>query len=114
MRRLRPSRLAVTAVAATLILAACGGGDNGDSTSDGDAASGDAASSDDSGEEVAAAPAAAAGVDLGGEALDPASDVETNLFPDLVVDDVVREKKVNLRNLVPSEKPVLLWMYAPH
>ena len=98
------SRLTIGFAAGAFLLVACGG------------------SSDDSGgaaqaaepQEAATPGAPAAGIDLGSAELDPASEVETNLFPDLVVDDVVRAKKVNLRNLIPSEKPVLLWMWAPH
>jgi len=31
-----------------------------------------------------------------------------------VVDDVGAGNKVNLRNVAPADKPILLWMYAPH
>ena len=106
-----------------LVLAACGGdGDSGQTESNGDPAAAatndaeaeaDAPASDDAGN-AGSGNGAAPGVDLGGTQIDPTSDVSTNLFPDLVVDDVTRAKKVNLRNLIPSEKPVLVWMYAPH
>lgn len=105
-------RLAAGSAALALLAVACGGGDSEDSG--GVVAQGEA-------EEIAAEQAAteqsvglANAVDLGGTDIDSASEIETNLFPDLVVDDVSRSKKVNLRNLIPSEKPVLLWMYAPH
>jgi hypothetical protein len=48
------------------------------------------------------------------EVLDDGSNVETNLLPDLLVDDVTREVKANLRNVFPAERPVLMWMWAPH
>ncbi len=46
--------------------------------------------------------------------LDPAADVATNLLPDLVVDNLGDSNKVNLRNFGVSDKPILLWMWAPH
>ena len=49
-----------------------------------------------------------------GEAIVPESEVETNLLPDLVVDDVGRDAKVNVRNVFPADRPVLMWMWAPH
>ena len=48
------------------------------------------------------------------EVLADGSNLETNLLPDLLVDDVTREVKVNLRNVFPAERPVLMWMWAPH
>ncbi|MGB0114179.1 MAG: hypothetical protein WBP59_13225 [Ilumatobacteraceae bacterium] len=42
------------------------------------------------------------------------SDTDVNILPDVVVDDVTLGNKVNLRNVAPSETPVLLWMWAPH
>jgi hypothetical protein len=32
----------------------------------------------------------------------------------VVVDDLGNGREVNFENLVPQEKPILLWMYAPH
>lgn len=55
---------------------------------------------------------------VGGREFDAAvaasSDIETNLLPDLVVDDVRRQTKANLRNVFPADRPVLFWMWAPH
>ncbi len=55
---------------------------------------------------------------LGGRAFEaavaPASEVATNLLPDLVIDDVRRESKANFRNIFPADRPVLLWLWAPH
>lgn len=114
------ARLSVAATAGVLVLAACGGGAGGDGESEsGGESAGESADvpAAEAGEAAGASEAGEAtefaGVDLGSETLDPASDVPTNLFPDLVVDDVSRGKKVNLRNLIPSEKPVLVWMWAP-
>jgi hypothetical protein len=61
------------------------------------------------------APAAAP---LGGRALaaelDPAAAFDGNPLPDLVVDDLGRQTQANLANLLPSDRPVLLWAWAPH
>jgi hypothetical protein len=63
----------------------------------------------------AAAPAEAV---VGGRAfaseLSAASDFSENVLPDIQVDDVGREMKVNLRNVFPAERPVLFWLWAPH
>ncbi len=104
------ARLLAASVGGVLLLAACGGGGDGG----GDAAEGAAADGDTADIEAETADFTTAGVDLGGIEVDPASEIETNLFPDLVVDDLGRGKKVNIRNIVPSDKPVLLWMWAPH
>jgi hypothetical protein len=37
-----------------------------------------------------------------------------NQLPDVVVDDVLAGNKVNLRNVAPTDTPILLDMYAPH
>ena len=63
---------------------------------------------------------AAAPVDavLGGRAfaseLAPASNFAENMLPDLLVDDIRSGQKVNIRNVFPAERPVLMWMWAPH
>jgi hypothetical protein len=93
------TRRRVTAglVAGTLLLAACGGVDE----------------SSDAGE-PAAAPTGPATVDLVSADVLPESDFEGNLLPSVIVDDINTGRKVNFRNLVPQEKPILLWMWAPH
>ena len=48
------------------------------------------------------------------ETLEPGSDTAANPLPDLVVDDVGRGVDVNLRNVFPAGRPVLVWMWAPH
>ena len=101
-RRRAPRRLAAGAAALALLAGACGG-DPDEPTAEEAAA-----------EQAAADAALADAIDLGGEEGDPAFDTESNLFPDLVVDDVSRSKKVNLRNIVQNDKPLLVWMYAPH
>ncbi len=108
------TRRRVTAglLAGTLLLAACGGGDEGT-----DAGASDALpqvdESSDAGE-AAAAPTGPATVDLVSADVLPESDFEANLLPSVVVDDINTGRKVNFRNLVPQEKPILLWMWAPH
>jgi hypothetical protein len=79
------------AFASALLLAACGGG--GDD-------------SDASGSTMAPPPDEIE--------LDPAADLVANQLPDVVVDDLGRGNKVNLRNLAPADTPILLWMWAPH
>ena len=48
------------------------------------------------------------------EALSATSDIASNPLPDLLVDDIRRRTKVNLRNVFPADRPVLIWMWAPH
>mgnify|MGYP003908828551 CR=1 FL=1 len=93
-RRRRPGTLAAATLAATFALAACGGGASN--------------SASDSTSELPAVEVADA------VAVDPAADLETNLLPDLVVDNLNDDNKVNLRNYGVGDKPILLWMWAPH
>jgi len=86
-------------LAGTFALAACGSDD-------------DAGSSGSNAGGGGAAAAAAAPPDE--VAVVPASDTESNVLPDVVVNNVTLGNQVNLRNMVPSEKPVLVWMWAPH
>ena len=55
---------------------------------------------------------------LGGRALatevESAAQFDGNPFPDLVVDDIGRGAQANVANILPSERPVLLWTWAPH
>jgi hypothetical protein len=66
-------------------------------------------------EPPSAAPTPAA---IGGRALatsvEPASQFAANPFPDLVVDDIGRDGEANIANILPSDRPVLLWTWAPH
>jgi len=89
----RTRKLAAAALAGAFALAACGAGDSGES----------------SGEAAGAAVEVADAV-----AIDPVADLETNLLPDLVVDNLNDDNKVNLRNYGVGDKPILLWMWAPH
>lgn len=118
MRSQLLTRRRVTAglVAGTLLLAACGGADDGTDAGSGEEPaqvegtdSGDGAQAD-----TGSAPSAPTAVDLVGVDVLAASDFEGNLLPDVVVDDINTGRKVNFKNLVPQEKPILLWMYAPH
>jgi hypothetical protein len=34
--------------------------------------------------------------------------------PDVVVTDVNSGEDVHLRTLIPAERPILFWFYAPH
>ena len=45
---------------------------------------------------------------------EPDSQFDGNPFPDLVVDDIGRGGEANIANILPSERPVLLWTWAPH
>lgn len=106
-------RASTALVAGALVLAACGGDDDSSSTTI-ESGSGDAPTAD---EAPAAGDSSAAVLTTGGrelgEELDPASDISTNILPDLLVDDVGRGTKVNIRNIFPADKPVLAWLYAP-
>jgi hypothetical protein len=44
----------------------------------------------------------------------PAAQFDANPFPDLVVDDVGKDAQVNIANILPSDRPILLWAWAPH
>lgn len=90
----RRSRLAATTLVGAFALAACGGSANSDS---------------------AGAPSEPAAVQIADDiVLDPAVDVASNQLPDLVVDNLNDDNKVNLRNYGSGDKPILLWMWAPH
>jgi hypothetical protein len=89
------------------VLAACGGG--GDSG--GDTAGEDSSSASNATEEAAGGETIPATPDE--TAVTPESEIETNILPDVVVDNVTLSNKVNLRNVIPSDKVVLLWMWAP-
>ena len=119
MRRTLVARLAAGTAVAALAVSACGSGDEDGDTGAEEASTGgtvvDPPPASAATDATAGADApAVAGVDLGTTELDPASDVATNPLPDLVVDDVRRDTEVNLRNLLPAERPVLLWLWAPH
>ena len=55
---------------------------------------------------------------IGGRSLatsvEPDAQFEGNPFPDLVVDDIGRGGEANIANILPSDRPVLLWTWAPH
>ncbi len=69
-------------------------------------------------EPTAAPPAEPAATPVGGrelgESLAPESSFSGNPLPDLVVDDVGHDAKVNIANILPSDRPVLVWAWAPH
>ena len=90
----RWSRRAAIAVSAAFALAACGG-DASDSGTD--------AASELPAVQVADEVAVA-----------PGADVATNQLPDLIVDNLNDDNKVNLRSYGAGDKPILLWMWAPH
>lgn len=94
IRRTRSAKVAAATLAGALTLVACGGADSADS---GGAADG--------------LPAVVVADEV---ALDPAADLATNLLPDLVVDNLNDDNKVNLRNYGVGDKPILIWMWAPH
>ncbi len=122
MRSQLMTRRRVTAglVAGTLLLAACGGGDDGSgealpqAVESSDPVDSDSADTDSADTDSTPVSAGSAAVDLVGADLLASSDVEANPLPNVVVDDINTGRKVNFRNLVPQEKPILLWMWAPH
>lgn len=58
------------------------------------------------------APPPLGGRELGAE-LRPES-ASGNPLPDLLVDDIRRGVQVNVANVLPSDRPVLVWAWAPH
>ena len=64
------------------------------------------------------APTTPAEAVLGGRAfaseLAADSDFAENILPDLQVDDIRSGEKINIRNVFPADRPVLMWMWAPH
>jgi len=114
MRRQRSRRLVLLAAGASIVLAACGGGDGEDADALPSAETPADAESDASTAPVDPTQLLPTQVDLIGEAVQPSSEIESNLLPAVVLDDVTTGRKVNFRNLVPQDKPILLWMYAPH
>ena len=46
--------------------------------------------------------------------VEPDAQFDGNPFPDLVVDDIGRGGEANIANILPSDRPVLLWTWAPH
>ncbi len=57
------------------------------------------------------------GGETGAVAPPPAGSGSTDLagvLPDLSVTDVESGSEVSLRSLVPADRPVLLWFWAPH
>ena len=91
MQRSVRTKLAALSVAGTFVLAACGGAGGGNA------------------EPASQLPTVADDV-----ALRPEADIATNLLPDLIVDNLNDDNKVNLKNIVPSDRPIVLWMWAPH
>lgn len=65
---------------------------------------------------VTEAPAPVAPVEaaLGGRAFASEITTDSDVLPDLLVDDIRRREKINLRNVFPAERPVLFWAWAPH
>lgn len=122
MRSVRRSRpLSGGLVVATFVLAACGAGSDGagsgaqPGTSIPPVAETGTPVESSSSDAAATPPVAAAGlVDLVGPDVVAAAEIESNKLPSVVVDELGNGRKVNLRNLVPQEKPILLWMWAPH
>jgi hypothetical protein len=98
-RRRTTGRFVAATLVGVLALAACGSGDP---------SNGDAESADEGSEALPAVEVADA------VSVDPAADLETNLLPDLVVDNLNDGNKVNLRNFGVGDKPILLWLWAPH
>lgn len=96
-RRSGRIRCATVVAAASIALVACGGGDGSSSSSD---------AAEPAAEQRPAVPDQI-------EVL-PESEIPTNLLPSVVVDDLQQNNKVNLRNIIPSDRPVVLWMWAPH
>ncbi|NKB41964.1 MAG: hypothetical protein GKR86_13200 [Ilumatobacter sp.] len=78
----------------------------------------DAAAETPAPETPATEPPTAEPAPLGGRtfstAVESDAQFDGNPFPDLVVDDVGRDGEANIANILPSDRPVLLWTWAPH
>lgn len=103
-RRAPSTKVAAGIVAATLLLVACGSGGDEGAAGDGDGGG----TNDARIEGTVDVPVAVDEIAVRAE-----SEIETNLLPDLVVDNLTTDAKVNLRNIVPNDLPILLWMWAP-
>ncbi|WP_148288746.1 hypothetical protein [Ilumatobacter nonamiensis] len=105
---------AATSAVAAIVLAACGGGSDSTASDDPVAAVDSAAPAESTGGEPAEVTSGPGHVDLVGPDVVGSAEIATNQLPSVVLDDVSTGQKVNFRNLVPQDKPILLWMYAPH
>lgn len=117
MRRFRRRHL-VACIAATTVWSACGG--SSDTASEpapsGEVVETPAASNVPADAEAPIGPVALlpSQVDLVGDAVVAEAEIESNLLPSVVLDDLSTGRKVNFRNLIPQQLPVLLWMWAPN
>ena len=91
--------------AATLLAAACGAGDETDDVAVARPAA--------PGASVDARTPAGPDAPAGPNPQSPTGAAATDL-PDLEVVDVATGTPVQLRSLVPSDRPTLLWFWAPH
>ena len=115
-------RLTAGLVTGSLLLVACGGGSesSGSGAQPGatvpvvERTADDGAPEDDAPADAGDVATGSGYVDLVGADVVPAAEIDTNRLPSVVVDDLTNGRKVNFRNLVPQEKPILLWMWAPH
>ncbi len=48
------------------------------------------------------------------EAVGPAAPASDSVLPSVEVIEVTTEEKVDVASLVPNDKPILLWFWAPH
>jgi hypothetical protein len=51
---------------------------------------------------------------LGGRSFASEVTTESQVLPDLLVDNIRSGTQINLRNVFPADRPVLIWMWAPH
>lgn len=113
-----PDSEAVTADDSAVDGGSTDGGVAGDTAVDTAPAASDDAPAESTAGEPAVAESTPAAPEPGGRALGselrPESAFASNPLPDLLVDDVRRGTEVNVANLLPSERPVLLWAWAPH
>ena len=87
--------------ASALVLSGCGGSSTSDQTS---SAAVSTLPSFDGAQTTSTQPA-------GTERPTPSN---AGVLPDLVVDDVGAQAKVNLASLTPAPEPILVWLWAPH
>ena len=95
-------------VVAVLGMAACGGGSSDTGSDPGDVTFGDASG----GISPAIVPANAGGAQPG--SLEVQAQSASSPLPEVVVRNVATGELLQLKNLLPRSKPLLVWFWAPH
>ncbi len=119
------SKLSAGALALGLLVAACSGGDSGssvvavntDAASDPPAATGSADNAETDEQPAASSSQASepsqnqSEVPAEGSADEPRGE---NQLPDVLMIDIISGDEVTLASFAPSDRPIVLWFWAPH